>query len=81
MPATIERRVVALERTYGNTPPEHNPERERILKELVELEAAGKGKAAAEEAAGNPRRRELLDELEETVKRRIAERQPREDSF
>jgi len=81
MPATIERRVAALERSLGNTTPEHNPERARILKELVELEAAGKGKAAAEEAAGNPRRRELLDELEEAVKRRIAERQAREDGF
>ena len=80
----IEERVEALERAYGR--PAHGEsaaaeERARILKELMELEAAGKGKAAAEEAAGNPRRRELLDELEETMKRRIAERQAREDGF
>jgi hypothetical protein len=78
---SVERRIEALERSLGNTTPEHNPERARILKELTDLEAAGKGKAAAEEAAGNLRRRELLDELEETMKRRIAERQAREDRF
>jgi hypothetical protein len=80
---SIKRRIEALERSHGNTSEaaSHNPERERILEELRELEAVGRAKAAAEEAAGNPRRRELLDELEETVKRRVAERQGREDRF
>jgi hypothetical protein len=78
---SIEGRIEALERSFGGTTPGHNPERERILEELKELEAAGKAKAAAEEAAGNPRRRELLAELEATVKRRVAERQAREVGF
>jgi hypothetical protein len=69
---SIERRIEALERAYGDTSNagEHNPERERILEELRELEAAGKAKAAAEQAAGNPRRRELLQELEERGRER-----------
>jgi hypothetical protein len=79
---SVERRIEALEKAHGAKPrEEHSEERRRIIEELMELKAAGKGKAAAEEAAGNPRRRELLDELEATMKRRLAERQAREDGL
>ena len=58
-----------LEKAYG-TKPRPDTERERLLSEIRELAAAGRAKAAAEEAAGDPRRRKALDELEARVKQR-----------
>jgi hypothetical protein len=79
---SVERRIEALERSFGAKPREqHYEERRRIIEELMELKVAGKGKAAAEEAEGNFARRRALEELEASVKRRAAERRAREDAF
>ena len=68
---SIERRIGALERTYGRSMGEHNPERERIIEELEALRPTAEEKAAAEEARGDSRRRRALDELKERVERRM----------
>jgi hypothetical protein len=65
----VERRIEALERAYGADPGPY-PERERLLSEIRQLEAAGRAKAAAEEAAGDPKRRMALAELEAWVRAR-----------
>jgi len=66
----VERRLQDLERAYGDTPREHNPERERLIEELEALRPAFEEKMAAEEARGDYRRRRALEELEEVVRRR-----------
>ncbi len=69
---SVERRIEALERAYGGGDSE---ERERFLAEnreqmRITLEKAGE-KAAREEAAGDPRRRIALEELEARMKARV----------
>ena len=67
----VDRRIDALERTYGpRRAREHNPERERLIEELEALRPAFEEKMAAEEARGDYRRRRALEELEEVVRRR-----------
>ena len=67
----VDRRIDALERTYGpRSAREHNPERERLIEELEALRPAFEEKMAAEEAQGDFRRRRALEELEEVVRRR-----------
>jgi len=67
----VDRRIDALERTYGpRSAREHNPERERLIEELEALRPAFEEKMAAEEARGDFRRRRALEELEEVVRRR-----------
>jgi hypothetical protein len=73
----IEKRIEALERSYGTEPEVDSEEMARRRGEFKAKLLRAYEKADAEEAAGNPRRRELLDELEETMKRRVAERQAR----
>ena len=68
----VDRRIDALERTYGpRSAREHNPERERLIEELEALRPAFEEKMAAEEARGDFRRRRALEELEEVVRRRM----------
>jgi len=79
---SIERRIEALERAYGTEPREEDSEeRRRIIQELKARWPALEEKMAREEAEGDFSRRRALEELEATVKRRVAERQAREDGF
>jgi hypothetical protein len=74
---SIDKRIEALERLYGVEhevdPAEMVRRREEFKVKLLRV----REKADAEAAAGNPRRREQLYELEEHMKRRVAERQAR----
>jgi hypothetical protein len=68
----VDKRIEALERAYGpRSAREHNPERERLIEELEALRPALQEKMAAEEARGDFRRRRVLEELEEVVRRRM----------
>jgi hypothetical protein len=73
----IERRIEALERAYGTEPEEDSEVMARRREELKARISSAYGKAAREEAEGNPARRIALEELEATMKRRVAERQAR----
>jgi hypothetical protein len=75
---SIERRIEALERVYAA--PAHEEDSEAMARRREELKArisSAYEKAAREEAEGNPARRIVLEELEATMKRRVAERQAR----
>jgi hypothetical protein len=68
--ASIDRRIEALERLYGTEPEEDSEEMARRRDEFKAKLLRVREKAAREEAEGNPRRRELLDELEEQMRKR-----------
>ena len=71
----IERRVEALERSLGGTPVEDSEELKRRREEMKATWPRAWERALAEEAAGDSRRRIALEELEESVKRRIRARE------
>jgi hypothetical protein len=71
---SIERRVEALERSLGGTPVEDTEELKRRREEMKASWPRAWERALAEEAAGDPRRRIALEELEESVKRRMQAR-------
>ena len=71
----IERRIEALERSLGGTPVEDSEELKRRREEMKASWPRAWERALAEEAAGNPRGRIALQELEESVKRRIRARE------
>jgi len=71
----IERRIEALERALGGTPVEDSEELKRRREEMKASWPRAWERALAEEAAGDPRRRIALEELEESVKRRIRARE------
>jgi hypothetical protein len=73
---SIGRRIEALERSLGAKPREEDSEeRRRIIEELEARRPALEERMAREEAEGNFARRRALEELEASVKRRVAERQ------
>ena len=79
---SIERRIEALEKAYSEEPREEDSEeRRRLIEELKARWPEAEAKMAREEAEGNFTRRRALEELEESIKRRVAERQAREDGF
>ena len=71
----IERRIEALERSLGGTPVEDSEELKRRREEMKASWLRAWERALAEEAAGDPRRRIALEELEESMKRRIRARE------
>jgi len=71
----IERRIEALERSLGGTPVEDSEELKRRREEMKASWLRAWERALAEEAAGDPRRRIALEELEEAAKRRIRARE------
>jgi len=71
----IERRIEALERSLGGTPVEDSEELKRRREEMKASWLRAWERALAEEAAGDPRRRIALEELEESAKRRIRARE------
>jgi hypothetical protein len=69
---SVEKRIEALERSYGAEAREEDPaEVARRRAEFAAKLDRGEAKAAAEEAEGDPRRRIALDELKETMKERV----------
>jgi hypothetical protein len=72
---SIERRVEALERSLGGTPVEDTEELKRRREEMKASWPRAWERALAAEAAGDPRGRIALEELEESVKRRIRARE------
>ncbi len=76
---SIERRIEALERSLGTKSHEEaSEERKRLIEELKARWPEAEEKMAREEAEGNFNRRRHLEELEESIKRRI---RTREDGF
>jgi molecular chaperone GrpE (heat shock protein) len=76
---SIERRVEALERSFDTTAPvEDSEERRLIIEELEARRPEFEERMAREEAEGDFRRRRALEDLEESIKRRI---RTREDGF
>jgi len=71
----IERRIEALERSLGGTPVEDSEELKRRREEMKASWPRAWERALAEEAAGDPRGRIALQELKESVKRRIRARE------
>jgi len=68
---SIERRVEALERSFGTTAPvEDSEERRRIIEELEARRPEFEERMAREEAEGNFTRRRALEELEEFLRER-----------
>jgi len=69
---SVDKRIEALERTYGEASPSQaaEEERARLLEEIRELGPAVGERAAAEEAEGNPARRIALDDLKARIERR-----------
>jgi hypothetical protein len=79
--SVLERRIEALERSFdrrSQAPVEDSEERRRIIEELEARRPEFEERMAREEAEGNFRRRRALEDLEESVKRRI---RTREDGF
>jgi hypothetical protein len=73
------RRIEALERSLGTKAHEEaSEERKRLIEELKAGWPEAEEKMAREEAEGNFTRRRALEELEESIKRRI---RTREDGF
>jgi hypothetical protein len=75
MGRSIERRIEALERSLGGMPVEDPAELQRRREEMKASWPRAWERALAEEAAGDPRRRIALEELEESAKRRIRARE------
>ena len=73
MTSTLERRLEALEGSFGTKPSgaEGSEERRRIIEELEALRPEAEEKMAREEAEGNFARRRALEELEASVKKRL----------
>ena len=74
---SLERRIEALEKSFGTEPSpaeEHLEERRRIIAELEALRPDFEEKMAREEAEGNFTRRRALEELEASCKERIRQR-------
>ena len=61
--ASLERRIEALERAYAGPAHEGGEDLEQRRARLKALLAVGEAKAAAEEAAGDNRRRLALEDL------------------
>jgi len=77
--SVLERRIEALERSFDTTAPvEDSEERRRIIEELKARRPEFEERMAREETEGDFRRRRALEELEESIKRRI---RTREDGF
>jgi hypothetical protein len=70
----IGRRIEALERSLGGTPVEDSEELKRRREEMKASWPPAWERALAEEAAGDPRGRIALEELEESMKRHIRAR-------
>jgi molecular chaperone GrpE (heat shock protein) len=76
---SIERRIEALERSLGTKAHEEaSEERKRLIEKLKAGRPEAEEKMAREEAEGDFTRRRALEELEESLKRRI---RAREDGF
>ena len=73
MTSTLERRLEALEGSFGTKPSgaEDSEERRRIIEELEARRPEFEERMAREEAEGNFTRRRALEDLEESIKRRI----------
>jgi hypothetical protein len=71
----LEKRLEALERSLGSTPEADSEELKRRREEMKASWPRAWERALAEEAAGDPRRRIALEELEESAKRRITARE------
>jgi hypothetical protein len=70
--SVLERRIEALERSFDRTAPvEDSEERRRIIEELEARRPEFEERMAREEAEGNFTRRKALEDLEESMKRRI----------
>jgi hypothetical protein len=68
---SIERRVEALERSFGTKASEEiSEERKRLIEELEARRPEFEEKRAREEAEGNFTRRRALEELEERMRER-----------
>jgi molecular chaperone GrpE (heat shock protein) len=73
------RRIEALEKSLGTMAPvEDSEERRRIIEELEARRPEFEERMAREEAEGDFRRRRALEDLEESIKRRI---RTRDDGF
>jgi molecular chaperone GrpE (heat shock protein) len=73
---SIERRIEALEKSFGTKAHEEaSEERRRIIEELEARRPEFEERMAREEAEGNFTRRRHLEELEESIKRRIRTRE------
>ena len=73
---SIERRIEALERSFGNKAAEKISEtKARLIEELRAHLPEAEEKVTREEAEGNFARRRVLEDLEESVKRRIRARE------
>ena len=78
---SIERRIETLEKSFGTKAGEAeeiSEERRQLIAELEARRPEFEEKMAREEAEGNFTRRRALEELEESIKRRI---RTREDGF
>jgi molecular chaperone GrpE (heat shock protein) len=71
---SIDRRIQDLERLLGGAPEADSEERKRLIEELKARWPAFEEKMAREEAEGNFARRRALEEIEESVKRRMQAR-------
>jgi molecular chaperone GrpE (heat shock protein) len=79
--SVLERRIEALERSFdrrSQAPVEDSEERRRIIEELEARRPEFEERMAREEAEGDFRRRRALEDLEESMKRRI---RARKDGF
>ena len=74
---SIDKRIEDLERSLGNGTEEDPEDLRRQREEMKASWASAWEGALAEEAAGDPRRRIALEEIEESVKRRIRAREER----
>jgi molecular chaperone GrpE (heat shock protein) len=72
----IGRRIEALERSLGTKATEEiSEERRRIIEELEARRPEFEERMAREEAEGDFRRRRALEDLEESIKRRMRTRE------
>jgi hypothetical protein len=72
--STLEKRLEALERLLGGAPEEDSEDLKRRREEMKASWPRAWERALAEEAAGDPRRRIALEEIEESVNRRMQAR-------
>jgi molecular chaperone GrpE (heat shock protein) len=71
---SIERRIEALEKSFGTKAGEAeeiSEKRKRLIEELKARRPEFEERMAREEAEGDFRRRRALEELEESIKRRM----------
>jgi len=72
--SVLEKRLEALERSLSGMPVGDSEELKRRREEMKESWPRAWERALAEEAAGDPRRRIALEEIEESIKRRMRAR-------